>query len=192
MASNPPNDRLDLERFRDYLNLLARFKCGRGSRNKVDASDIVQQTLLQAHERREQFRGGSLAEQAAWLRQILAHTLANQFRDLGRAKRDMERERSLQASLDASSARIETFLAADQSSPSQRAARSEDWYRVSHLLLELPEDYREVLLLKHCEGWTVDQIAERLQRTPEAVAGLLKRGLKQLRAALRDSMEAPE
>src|SRR5262249_13692959 len=93
-----------LERFRDYLRLLARLQLDPRLQSKLDASDLVQQTLLKAHESLDQFRGKTAAEQAAWLRQILARTLANAFRDFGRAKRDVALERSLEASLWESSA----------------------------------------------------------------------------------------
>ena len=61
-----------LERFRDYLRLLARLQLGTSPTGRVDPSDIVQQTLMEAFEKRDQFRGNTQAEQAAWLRRILA------------------------------------------------------------------------------------------------------------------------
>src|SRR4029077_9886139 len=97
----------DLERFRDYLGLLARLQLDPRWQAKLDPSDIVQQTLLQAYQARGQFRGQSVAERAAWLRQILARVLANAVRDLSRAKRDAGRERSLEAALSQSSSRLE-------------------------------------------------------------------------------------
>src|SRR5262245_24453173 len=115
----------ELERFRDYLRLLARLQLDPRWRAKLDPSDLVQQTLLQAHEACDQFRGRTAAEQAAWLRQILARVLANAVRDLGRAKRDAGRERSLEAALEQSSARLEAWLAAEQSSPSETVERNE-------------------------------------------------------------------
>src|SRR5437660_6108966 len=111
------------ERFRSYLLLLARVRLDPMVRAKVEASDVVQQTLLEAHRDRAQFRGRTVAEQAAWLRRILARNLANVLRDLRRGKRDVAREQPLQAALDESASRLEVWLAADQSSPSQQAER---------------------------------------------------------------------
>lgn len=177
----------ELEQFREYLSLLARMQIGKDNWTRLDASDVVQQALLEAHRKRDQFRGVSDAELAGWLRQILAHTLANAVRALGQAKRDLARERSLQAELDASSARIEAFLVSDQSSPSQRAVRQEEVFRVAKVLAQLPETQREALVLRHCDGLSIDEIAQRLNKGPEAVAGLLKRGLKQLREAAQEA-----
>jgi RNA polymerase sigma-70 factor, ECF subfamily len=176
----------DLERFRPYLRLLADAQLDRRWQGKLAASDLVQQTLLHAWRAAGQFRGTTDGERAAWLRQILTRQLANAVRDLGRDKRDAARERSLAADLDASSARLECWLAADQSSPSQRAARNEDWLRVAAALDVLPEAQRDAVVLHHLRQLPLTVIAERLGRTEAAVAGLLKRGLKQLRDQLRD------
>jgi RNA polymerase sigma-70 factor (ECF subfamily) len=174
-----------LEKFRKYLHLLARLQLDPRLQGKMDASDVVQQTLLKACQGLAQFRGHSSAEQAAWLRQILANTLANAVRDYGRARRDVDLERSLQLSLDDSSARLEAWLAAEQSSPSQQAERNEQMLRLAEALAELPEPQREVLVLRHCQGWALADIAEHLGRTRAAVASLLRRGLKQMRELLQ-------
>src|SRR5262245_54580736 len=97
------------ERFRDYLLLVARSCLGYRERPHLDPSDVVQQTLLEAHRNRDQFRGGSDAELAAYLRRILACTIADALRALGRAKRDVARERSLEAEIAQSSARLEAW-----------------------------------------------------------------------------------
>jgi RNA polymerase sigma-70 factor (ECF subfamily) len=182
---SPPPDAA-LERFRHYLLLLARSQLGRQSQGKPEASDVVQQTLLEAHRKREQFRGSTDAERAAWLRQMLAFNLADARRHLGRDKRDAARDRSLEQQLEQSSIRLGSWLAADQASPSEQAVRHEEAVRVAGVLARLPEANREAVVLRYYEGLSLDEISARLRRTPAAVAGLLKRGLKQLRAALAE------
>src|SRR5580704_798062 len=103
----------DLERFRHYLRLLAQLQLDPRLQSKLDPSDLVQQTMLQAYEKRGQFRGQTEPERFLWLRQILVRNLANAARDLGRAKRDFGRERSLEAAVEDSSARLEAWLASD-------------------------------------------------------------------------------
>jgi RNA polymerase sigma-70 factor (ECF subfamily) len=173
-----------LERFRAYLRLLARMHLDPRLQSKLDPSDVVQQTLLQAHQARTDFRGRSEAELTAWLRQILARNLAHAVRDLGRAKRDVGRERSLEAALDASSARLEAWLAAEQSSPSQQAHHNEQVARLAEAMEELPEAQREALVLHYWQGQSLAEIGQQLGRTPAAVAGLLHPGLKHLRTLL--------
>jgi RNA polymerase sigma-70 factor (ECF subfamily) len=181
----PAEDRaLALEQFRDYLRLLARLQLDARLRGKLDPSDLVQQTLLKAHQALGQFRGASTAEQAAWLRQILARTLANAIRDYTRAKRDVTLERSLQTSLEQSSARLEAWLVANEASPSEMAQRNEQLLNLAQAMSGLPEAMREVLLLKHCQGWSVAEIGDHLGRSRASVASLLRRGLKHLREHL--------
>src|SRR5438105_3855074 len=136
-----------LDRFRDYLLLLARVQMDARLRAQLNPSDIVQQTLLEAYRKREQFRGHDDAELAGWLRQMLVHNLVDAGRALGRAKRDVARQRSLEAALEDSSVRLHALLAADQSSPSQHALRNEEWLRVADALAHLPEPQREVIML---------------------------------------------
>jgi RNA polymerase sigma-70 factor (ECF subfamily) len=175
-----------VERFGAYLRLLARLHLDPRLRGKLDPSDVAQQTLLHAHQALAQFRGRSEQELAAWLRQILARNLAMAVRDFARAKRDVARERPLEAALEDSSARLDAWLAAEQSSPSQRAARNEDALRLAEALEQLPEAQREALVLQHWQGWSLARIGEHLGRSPEAVAGLLKRGLKKVRQLLSE------
>jgi RNA polymerase sigma-70 factor (ECF subfamily) len=178
-----------LEHFRSYLLLLAGLRLDRRLRHKVGASDVVQQTLLEAHEAWEQFRGRTAGEQAAWLRQILARNLANVARDLRRGKRDVARERSLESELDGSASRLEGLLGVEQTSPSQHAERHERAVRLAEALLGLPEAQREAVLLRHFHGRSLEQIAVELGCTAAAVTGLLYRGLKALRGQLQELAE---
>jgi RNA polymerase sigma-70 factor (ECF subfamily) len=183
MPQGPENAGAALDRFRGYLHTLARLQLAGRLQSKLDASDIVQETLLKAHAALDQFRGHEPGELAAWLRRILARTMADLDRGLGRAKRNVDLERSL----DESSARLEAWLATNQPSPSQNAIRKEQGLRLAEALAQLPELQREALVLKHCEGWSLADIGQHLGRSPAAVASLLRRGLKQLRGLIGES-----
>ena len=178
-----PNER-PLEAYRDYLRLLARVQLGSRLQAKLDASDVVQQAILQAHEGRAQFRGSTEAEWLAWLRAILANVLAAAARRFGTEARAVGRERSLEAELERSSSRLECLLAADQTSPSQRAVRGEELLRLAAALARLPADQRRVVELHYLKGLQVAQVAAELGHTRPAVVGLLFRGLRKLRELL--------
>lgn len=186
MARSGDNPAGLLEDHRAYLKLLASLHMDRRLQGKVDASDVVQQTLLEAHRSLERFQGATGAELAAWLRQILACQLARTVRDLHREKRDVDREQSLQAALGQSSLRLEVFLAAEQSSPSQRAQKNEWAVRVAAALDTLPDNQRDALVLHYYQGLTVQAVAQSMRKTTAAVAGLLQRGLRALRDLLAE------
>jgi RNA polymerase sigma-70 factor (ECF subfamily) len=183
------HDQPSLEAYRDYLRLLARLQLGSRLRAKLDASDVAQQTILQAHEKRAQFRGTTEAERLAWLRAILANVLAAAARRFDAKARDLGRERSLETELELSSSRLESLLAVDQTSPSERAVRGEELLRLAGALARLPDDQRRVVELHHLKGLTVLEVAQAMGRTRPAVVGLLFRGLKKLRELLRDQPE---
>lgn len=180
----------DLERHREELRLLARLHLSPRLRGKVDPSDVVQQALLQAHQARGQFRGATDAERAAWLRRILANVLADTLRTFGFAKRDLAVERSLEAALHESSARLGDLLRPEPSSPSAGAVRTEELLRLARALDTLPEDQRRVVEMHHLQGLNVPEVAAKLGRTPASVAGLLRRGLRRLRGQLCEGSQS--
>ncbi len=181
---------MDIERFRSYLLLLARLKLDRKLKGKLDPSDVVQQTLLEAHQAIESFRGevpsgqDAALAQAAWLRQILAHNLTNAVRDLTRGKRDVRKERALQTELEDSASQLEGWLADQQSSPSQKLERQERALQLAEALAQLPQNQRDAVVLRHFQGLSLADIAAQLDCTTAAVTGLLTRGLKNLRKTL--------
>ncbi len=182
----PQTDGLDLDRFRDYLRLLARLQVDPRLRSKLDPSDVVQETLLRAHEKRGQFRGTTAAEMAGWLRQILANNLAQHARRFGSRRRDLALERSLEAAVEHSSARLEAWLAASDGGPGSAAERNEQLLRLAAALARLPEDQCAALELRYLQEMAVADIMRETGRSEAAVSGLLRRGLKRLRELLAE------
>jgi RNA polymerase sigma-70 factor (ECF subfamily) len=174
----------DLARFRPYLRVLARASMDSRLRGKLDPSDVVQEAMVNALRGIDQFRGTTDAELAAWLRQILARVLAGTARGLARDKRDARREQPLPTTVEDSSARLEAWLAADGSSPSERAERNEELVRLAAAVDRLPDAQREALTLYRLRGLGLDEVAAQMSRTPDATAGLIKRAVHQLRQEL--------
>lgn len=170
-----------LERYRDYLRLLARLQLDPRVRGQLDPSDIVQQTLLQAHQHLAGFRGTTDAELRAWLRAILAQQLAQVARRLGpRAGR----AQSLEQALERSSMRLEALLASEDSSPSLGAMRAERLVELAEALAGLPEEQRTAVELRYLHGLSVAEVADRMGRGPVSVTGLIYRGTKALRGRM--------
>ncbi len=184
---NDPSAAEENAEFRDYLMTVAQLHLEPALRQKFDASDVVQQTLLEAHQQAENFRGNTRAEKAGWLKQMLLHNLIDMMRAFRREKRDVGREQAMQASIDQSTARLSACLIAQQQSPQSRAIQDEQGLRLAEALATLPQPQREALVLQHFHGWSVAQIAEHMGRSRTAVAGLLKRGLQKLRQQIREA-----
>jgi RNA polymerase sigma-70 factor, ECF subfamily len=173
-----------LEVYRRYLALLARMQIGQHLQGKVDASDIIQETFLEAHRNFAGFRGNSEGEFICWLRRILAGKLADVVRRfIGTQGRDVRLEREIDHALDRSSVLLGQGLISPQASPSQQAAHREQAVLLADALQKLPADYREVLVLRHLEGMTFPDVAKRMGRTQDSVEKLWMRGLVKLRQA---------
>jgi RNA polymerase sigma-70 factor, ECF subfamily len=181
----PESATRSLEDYRDYLRLLAGHQLHPRLRGQLDPSDIVQQTLLKAHEKLDQFRGSTDHELRGWLRAILARSLVDAAR--GHRRRRGDEIRSLEAALDQSSARLEAFLAAEQSSPSQKVMRAERLVALAAGMLRLPDDQRTALELRYLRGQSVAAVADQMGRAPVAVTGLLYRGTRALRELMTET-----
>jgi RNA polymerase sigma-70 factor, ECF subfamily len=176
-----------LGRYQPWLLVLARLEMGKRLQAKFDAADVVQQALLEACRGFPQFRGLTEAELMAWLRQILGHALGHEIRRYqGTQRRDLGREVSLEESLADSSQRLGNLLTASGSSPSQHLARQEQEGILAVVLARLPDDYREVIVLRNLEGLSHEEVAQRMKRSLGAVRMLWVRALACLRQILTE------
>ena len=188
-SAPPPSTRNDLARiletFREGLRRLAQLQLRANLAGKIDLSGVVQQTLLEAYQARDGFPS-SAVEQAAWLRRALANNLIDEIRRLGSRGKQRVQEQSLEQALEASSARLEAWLAREESTPGRGAVHKEQLSRLAEALLELSDDQRVAVELHHLQGLSLADVGQRLGRSREAVAGLVFRGLKNLRTLLAD------
>lgn len=183
MANNSETPK-QFEQWRPYLRMLARVQIERQFQAKIDPSDIVQQTMFEAHQARGQYRGSTEDELRAWLRRILARNLADEIRKFRRASRNVGLEQSVCIALDDSSAGLERCFVDDELPPDELAVRNERLVRLVDAIEELPLDQRLAVVKHHMHGLSAVQIAHDMNRSVVSVAGLLRRGLKTLRQTM--------
>jgi RNA polymerase sigma-70 factor (ECF subfamily) len=172
---------------RDYLGYVARAQVESWLQAKVDASDLVQQTLFEAHRDFARFQGSTEAEWLAWLRRILAHNAQDYVRQFhGTAKRQARREVPVRGPGD-DSQMLGVEPAAREPSPSQQLIRRDEELRVTAALGRLSEDHREVIVLRNLERLPFDEIARRMGRSRPAVQMLWMRAVKKLQEAMDQS-----
>lgn len=173
-----------LELYRNYLWLMARSQIGTTLQVRLNPSDLVQETFLEAHRDFRQFVGTTEMEFVAWLRRILVRSLADQVRHHKAKGRDMHREQSLEVMLERSSAAAHQALASGISTASAQASRREQAVLLADALARLPADYREVIILRHLDRLSFEEIALRMGRSAGAARMLWARALERLRTTM--------
>ena len=164
-----------LNEFRPYLKLLAERAMDGRLAGRVDSSDVVQQTYLSAVRKFNEFTGHDADALAGWLQRIHERNLIDTARKhIGAAKRTVNRESDQDG--------VELADDAELTSPSQRMMRGENAVRLARTLSLLPGDQSEVIRLRHLDGWSIERIAERMDRSKRSVVCLLHRGLENLRS----------
>lgn len=180
-----------LQLYASYLELMAVTQLDDRLRVRVSPSDIVQDTMLEAHRDFGQFRGTSPAEFFGWLRKILANNLARAVeRHVTTEKRNVRREVALEefgAAFDRSTARLEAVMAdRNNVAPSDAVQRSEQLLLLADQLALLPDDHRQVLVLRHLKDMSFKEIAKRMDRSPGALRMLWMRAIDGLRQRLQE------
>jgi RNA polymerase sigma-70 factor (ECF subfamily) len=169
-----------LEEYRQYLETLAFIQVPPRLRRKFGRSDIISQTLLEAHQCMDRIRELDEEGKKRWLRRMTVNNLLDQIRKyLGEVEVDPEAS--------ASSVRLESWLASDEPSPSKKAATKEEVLQVLEAISRLPDRQREALILQQYHGWKLKEIAQHMDCTINAVAGLHANGLRNLKKLLSPS-----
>jgi RNA polymerase sigma-70 factor (ECF subfamily) len=181
-----PSGQPTLERYREYLVLLARVHLDPKLRRKLDSSDVAQEVLLKAHMALHQYEGKTEAEFRSWLRTILLNTLVDQCRAFSGPKRNVNLEQSLEAALERSSSRLEEWLGDSSGGPEDRMMKEELLDQVARAINCLPENQQTAVELFHIYKYSVAEIAQEMGLSKKAVGGLIERGVK----AIRKSMNA--
>ncbi len=172
---------------RDYLLLVASAQLGPRLQAKVDPSDVVQVTLLEAHRDFQRFQGATRGEWLAWLRQILARNVADYVRHYrGTAKRNAAREVRFADANTQEPSPGAAEPAADQTTPSQEVLRRDEELRLAAAIQQLSPDHREVIQLRNLHRLPFDEIAQRMGRSRPAVQMLWLRAIRTLQRLLAD------
>jgi RNA polymerase sigma-70 factor, ECF subfamily len=167
-----------LEGCRSYLLLIANRELGEDLQAKLGASDLVQETFLEAHKGFQHFHGGTSKELLAWLVGILENRLAQAKRKFaGTQKRDVSRERPIEAV-------GQSPASSEQASPATIVEREDEerWLRAA--IDKLPVDYRRAIELRALERRSFAEIGAALERTPDAARKLWARAVARLEQEL--------
>jgi RNA polymerase sigma-70 factor (ECF subfamily) len=169
---------------RNYVHFVAQAQVESWLRAKVDASDLVQQTLLEGYRDFPRFQGTTHAEWLAWLRRILARNLTDFARQFRGAKRQVAREVIRFDVPGASSAHAGYEPADSGETPSEQLLRRERELLIADALAQLDPDHREVILLRNLQQLDFEEVARRMNRSRPAVQMLWMRALRKLQQSL--------
>jgi RNA polymerase sigma-70 factor (ECF subfamily) len=172
-----------LEGCRKYLLLVANESLDSDLRPKGAASDLVQDTFVEAQRDFARFTGTTEEELLAWLRQILAYRVGNHRRRYGTEKRDVDRE----IPLDREAADVYPATAAAGSDPAKATIDRDEQAHLAAAMARLPEHLREVIEMRTWQRQTFPEIAARLGKTSEAARKQWGRAVRRLKQELKKS-----
>lgn len=172
---------------RPWLQRIAQQELPADLRGKIDPSDLVQQTLLDAWRGESQFQGQTHGQRLAWLRVILRRVVLQHRRGLMADKRGGGKERLINEAIDRTSVRIEELAVGKEAAPDEQVGDAEQALAVAAAIERLPEDYRRVIELRHFHQMSHASVAQELDRSPEATRMLWVRALAELRKVVQES-----
>ncbi|MCA9192176.1 MAG: sigma-70 family RNA polymerase sigma factor [Planctomycetales bacterium] len=172
-----------LARYRNYLAVLVSMSNRGGKRlqSRFDASDVVQNTMLDAFKDFAEFQGNTEPELLAWLRKVLAYNLADLVREHHAEKRDVKRQVEWVESLSQSSQRLQRLVPHNRDQPRHYYSRQEVVVMLADALAKLPDDYRLVIVMRHLHKASFNEIGDHMGRSAGAVRMLWARAVGSLR-----------
>lgn len=173
--------------YRNYLTMIVGLQIDGPFQQKFSPSDVVQESFLQAHRGFGDFAGRGEQELLAWLRKILTSQLAMKVRHHRTAGRDLFREQQLQIVIDESAMRLSEMFTPGKS-PSSNAIRRERAVLLADALAHLPDDYRQVIVLRHLRGHSLVETAQQMDRSYESVKKTWQRAIKRMQELLGDQI----
>jgi RNA polymerase sigma-70 factor (ECF subfamily) len=172
-----------LEHYRPRLRQMLRLRMNARLAARLDASDVLQETYLDAARQLQGYLRRPTVAFYVWLRGLACERLLNlQRQHLGAACRAAGREAPLPAD---SSTRLGERLLAPGTGPSQALLRAELRQRVQRALARLPHDDREVILMRHFEDLTNGEVAQALGLSASAATMRYGRALFRLKELLQ-------
>lgn len=175
------------KRYRPYLKLLSQRLAPALLRKRCDASDIVQQTCIDALRSLGAFRGSTEAEFTAWISKILKTNVVNAYRLHTAEMRDFRKEVPLHDPSGTASLKWHS-LSHPGSTPSVQALRGEAALALAEAIGQLPEDTAVAVTLRYLEGFKLAEVAKEMEISVGAVAGLVRRGVERLNQLLPNQL----
>ncbi len=167
---------------RNDLHAAARAQMDDRLKARVDASDVLQQTLLDAQKDFRDFRGSTAEEWQAWIRRVLEHNMANEIaKHVVAQKRAVGREQSAR-NREQSSGALYQLLDGQLTSPSQKALKKEATEQLQDAIDRLPVSQAAAIRMRYIQNISLSEMAEVMGRSESAVAGLIKRGIRHLKS----------
>ena len=174
-------------RCRQYLNLVARARVESWLRAKADASDLVQQTMMEAYRGFGRFEGRTEGEWLAWLKRILEHNAADFVRQYQGQKRHVGKEVAIGPAGDSTASRPGIDPKAPVETPSQALAKIEGELQLAEALEQLSPDHREVIVLRNLQRLPFDEVAKRMDRSRPAAQMLWMRAMQKLQELMQST-----
>lgn len=181
-----------LDRHRDAVRRLVQMRLDRKIRQRVDVSDVVQEVLVSAHRRLQKYLESPVMPFHLWIRQIAKDRIIDAHRrHRVSAKRSVDRERPMvvPAGMHRSTMELAAHLRDGELTPAAVATQREMVRRVTEVLSELSEQESEIIMMRHFEHLSNQEVAQALELTEPAAGMRYLRALRKLRALLLDSSE---